>query len=250
VLDLDIATFGLILARTTGWVAVVPVLGAGTPGTAIGRIAAALSLAAFASTLTPPATEVESIVGYFVLLGGQMVYGLVLGWLTALVLLAFEAAGGAIDLFSGLNVMTVLNPATGNSSAVVATFFRMAFLAAIFVTDAHLMIIGGFLRSFQGSPPGQLPVLAEDSALAVGDALATTLLSALEIGAPVLGALLLAEVAVAIAARFAPQANVFLVGMPLKMIVTLSALSGVLLYLPVYAERIAEASVRIGGLVS
>jgi flagellar biosynthetic protein FliR len=247
---IDVATFGLILARTTGWVAVVPVLGAGTAGTTVGRVAAALALAAFATTLTPAIGESPDVVEYFVLLGGQLVYGLVLGWLTALVFMAFEAAGAAIDLFSGLSVMSVLNPATGGSSAVIANFFRMAFLAAVFATDAHLMIIGGFLRSFDASPPTELPILAEDSALAVGDALATTLLSALEIGAPVLGALLLAEVAVAIAARFAPQANVFLVGMPLKVLVALSALSGVLLYLPVYAERIAEASVRIGVLVS
>ena len=99
-LDLDIATFGLILARTTGWVAVVPILGAGTAGTAIGRIGASLSLAAFATTLTPPAAEIDSVTAYFVLLGGQMVYGLILGWLTALVLLAFEAAGGAIELIA------------------------------------------------------------------------------------------------------------------------------------------------------
>jgi flagellar biosynthetic protein FliR len=66
------------------------------------------------------------------------------------------------------------------------------------------------------------------------------MLAALEIGAPILGALFLTEVALAMAARMAPQANIFAVGLPLKVVVSILAMGTGLVLLPSHLPGLLE----------
>ena len=72
------------------------------------------------------------------------------------------------------------------------------------------------------------------------------LLAALEIGAPVLGALFLTEVALALTSRFVPQANVFAVGLPVKVLVALLAVGSALVFFPARLTGLLDHSLRTG----
>ncbi|MGI9607331.1 MAG: flagellar biosynthetic protein FliR [Acidimicrobiales bacterium] len=245
----DPALFALALGRASGWVATVPIFGP-VRTTAIGRIGLAVAIAMFVSGSMPP-TDVPSELGPIgVVLAGQVLYGMLLGWITSLVISAFEAAGGTIDLVGGLSAGAVLDPSTGTSNATVARLFQMTFVAVLVITNAHLLIVGGFVRSFARVPATTIPVIGEDDLSAIVRAAADLLLASLEIGAPVVGVLILAEVAMALAARFAPQANIFMLSLPLKAMIVLVLLANVLLFLPVFTERITEEAatllVRVG----
>lgn len=244
----DPALFALALGRTAGWVAVVPIFGP-VRATATGRIGLAIALALFVSTAVGAEPTPEAVAPFVLVLSAQVFYGLLLGWLTLLVVSAFEAAGGTIDLLGGFSMGAILDPSSGTSNAVFGRFFQLVFLAAILVSNAHLVIIGGFIRSFTSTGPTSIPILGEDDLTAVSRAFADLLLSALEIGAPLIGALLLTEVAMAIAARFTPQANIFLLSLPLKAMVVLALLGNVMIFLPVYTERISERTVELLGTV-
>ena len=78
----------------------------------------------------------------------------------------------------------------------------------------------GFLTSFTAAP---LTSLSIDSLakLLTGD-IALFFVSALEIAAPLLAALFLAEAALGLLARAAPQMNIFALGLPVKILVTLT----------------------------
>lgn len=243
----DPALLALAFARCAGWVAIVPIFGPIRPSTT-GRIALAIVLSLFVVGLGEGAAPAEA--GPFVLtLSGQVLYGLLLGWLTAMVVAAFEAAGGLIDLLGGFSISAILDPVTGANNAIIARFFQLVFLAALFVSNAHLVIVGGFVRSFQSTGLTELPILGEDDLEAVSRAVADILLAALEIGAPLVGALLLAEVAMAIAARFTPQANIFMLGLPLKALMVFGLMGNILIHLPLYTERISTRAIEIVGAV-
>ncbi len=244
----DPALFALALGRAVGWVAIVPIFGPVRP-TATGRIGLAIALAIFVSGSLGLEAAPEGVGPFAIVLSAQILYGLLLGWLTTLVISAFEAAGGTIDLLGGFSVGAILDPSTGTSNAVFGRFFQMVFIAAILVSNAHIVIVGGFVRSFSVTGPASIPVIGDDDLAEVSRAVAQLLLSALEIGAPLIGALLLAEVTMAIAARFTPQANIFLLSLPLKAMIVLVLLGNVLIFLPLYTERITErALVLIGGI--
>lgn len=244
----DPTLFALALARCAGWVAVVPILGPIRP-TATGRIALAITLAVFVAGSVEPVDIPTQTGPLIVLITGQVLYGLLLGWLTSLIVSVFEAAGALVDALGGFSVGAVLDPSTGTMNAIVGRFFQFVFIAAILISNAHLVIIRGFVRSFDITDLDSLPILGEDDLTAVARAVADLLLGALEIGAPLVGALLLTEVTMAIGARFAPQANIFLLGLPLKAMVVLVLMSNILIFLPLYTERISERAVMfVGGI--
>ncbi len=240
-----VTVFVLALARTAAWVTASPLFSMG--GIAgVGRLAFAIAMALAATPIAlagPPPPE--SVGGFVAVVGGNVALGLLLGWLTGLALAIFQSAGSIVDLTSGFSVGTLLDPATNTPSAVVSRLFSMAFVAIFFVSDAHQVMAGAYLRTFEASSPTQVPVFGADTTAMAARSMSELLLAALEIAAPLLGALLLAEVALALAARFVPQANIFLIGLPLKIAITLGLMGSTLLFFPVYAERIVDTISRM-----
>jgi flagellar biosynthetic protein FliR len=139
-----------------------------------------------------------------------------------------------------------MDPVTGTPAAVFARLTNMVFLALLFATNAHHALIEGFVRSFGAVPIDRFPVLGENGALAAGHAVTGILLAALEIGAPVLGALFLTEVALALTSRFVPQANVFAVGLPVKVLVALLAVGSALVFFPARLTGLLDHSLQTG----
>ena len=90
----------------------------------------------------------------------------------------------------------------------------------IFATNAHLVILQGFLRTFSLLPlDGTLSLTKLDQTLvhsATGMFVAT-----LQIAAPLIAVLFLADVALGLLSRISPQLNVFQVSFPLKIMLTL-----------------------------
>lgn len=236
-----VTVFVLALGRTTAWVAATPLFS--TNGIAgVGRLGFAIALALAATPVglegPPPPDSLPVFIGVLV---GQVALGLGLGWVTGLALAIFQSAGAIVDLTSGFSVGTLLDPITGTQTAVFARFFGLAFVALFFVTNAHLVVAGGFIRTFEAAPATEMPVFDTDSVAMAAGSMTNLMLAALEIAAPILGALLLAEVAIALAARFVPQANVFIIGLPLKMGVALALVGGTLLFMPAYTERVVTS---------
>jgi flagellar biosynthetic protein FliR len=242
----EVMLFVLALARTSAWVAASPLFS--TSGLAsVGRLAFAISLALFAVPVSAAAPAPPGDIFAFLLVAiGQVALGILLGWVTGLALAIFQSAGAVIDLTSGFSAAAILDPATGAQTAVMARVFGLAFTALFFATNAHLVVVGGFVRSFRAVPVTQIPVLEASSVAMAAQALSDLLLAALEIAAPTLGALLLAEVALAFAARFAPAANIFLIGLPLKLGIAMVVGGASLVFLPTYADTVVDRVVQLG----
>ena len=241
-----LGVFLLVLARTGAWVLAAPVFS--TRGlSSIGRLALAIALSLFLAPLVQKGTTVPNDTIPFVLAAvGQVAVGLLLGWGTGLLLHAFEAAGATIDLSSGFSMAALLDPISGNNGAVFARFANLLFVTLFFATNAHDAVLAGFARSFDAVPANQFPGFAGDAASSVAHAVSGLLLAAIQIGAPVLGALFLTEVGLAIASRFAPQANVFMLGLPAKVIVTLLAMGTALVVLPNHLPGLIGSAMRTG----
>jgi flagellar biosynthetic protein FliR len=248
-MEIDIALVGgfvLSLARTSAWVMAAPVFGSRGMG-AVGRLSLALALSLFLAPLAARGGEIPvDLVGFLMTMVGQVIVGLLLGWATGLVLHAFEAAGSMIDLAGGFTIGALIDPFTGNQSALFARFTNLLFVTVLFASNAHETLVAGFVRSFDAVPADRFPVLGAESAMGAAAAAGGLLAVAIEIGAPVLGVLFLTEVALALAARFAPQANVFMLGMPLKALVTFAAMGAALVFLPNRVADLVRSSVDIG----
>ena len=249
VVDLDLATsFLLVLARTSAWVIAAPLFS--TKGLApVARLAVAVALAMFLTPLAP----IENLppdTGHFVV---QVLLnigiGLAIGFLTGLILAAIEIAGSLADLFSGFSYGTLLDPVSGSQSAAFSRLATVTFLGLMFAMDGYRQLIAGFALSFDAIPLGAAPSLSADAASMLGSALTGVFIAALQIGAPLLGVLILTEVALAVATRFVPQANAVVVGLPVKALVALSAAGAMLATLPGHLTLLLDPALRLPGQV-
>jgi flagellar biosynthetic protein FliR len=242
--------FLLALARTAAWVVTLPIIGGrSTAGSA--RTAMALGLALFVST-QPGLTGQDlptTVPGLVVAVLAQVLIGLALGWITSVLMAAFETAGMLIDFTAGFTAGSVYDPMTGNMGATFSRFFQVAFALLLFVTPAHEVLVRGFVGSFEILPLSGSVSLRDTLPSTLASGVAALFLIAIQLAAPVLGALFLTEVALGLMARFVPAANVFIISLNVKALVSLTAVGLVLTFLPGYLQRLASSSVEMGGLL-
>lgn len=174
----------------------------------------------------------------------QVFAGLALGFVAQLLFSAVQAAGGLVDMFSGLQMASMFDPMNATQTTVFGRFYQLLATTILFASGGHVLLVQGFLTSFEAAPltSFDLGLIAATLTSQLG----TFLVAAIEIAAPLLAALFLADVATGLLARAAPQMNVFVVGMPLKVLLTL-ALAGVALpLLPSAVENLVHAGIRDG----
>lgn len=151
--------------------------------------------------------------------GQELVMGLVLSMGVHSAFAAFAIAGRLIDTQLGFTLGAVLDPVFKGHSAVLSGGLGSLAVVLFFVGEAHQLVLTGYFRTFELLPVGQpldwaawLPL-----AQAAGGMFSIGFLMA----APVVVALWLADVVVAVVARNMPQMNLLFISMPLKVLLGL-----------------------------
>lgn len=235
-----LVTLLLVTTRVLAWVYVAPPIAtAGVSGSVKGVLAVAIGLALVGVTRpTAPAMELAPILGSLVM---QFLIGIALGFLTRLLFAAIETAGGFIDLFGGFALSQSYDPLTTTHTTVLGKFYAVLATTLIFATNAHLVIFGGFLRSFTAVPLAATMVwdrFAETLAYTTSE----MFLAALQIAGPLIVVLFIADIGLGVLNRIAPQLNAFTMSFPVKIGLTLILVGIGLVALPGVVASLAERS--------
>ena len=219
---------GLLLAtvRLAAFVVASPILSQLVP--AAGRVAFVIALGFFVAEPVAALDFGSLVVAAF----ANAFTGLLLGFATGLIFHLFTVGGSLLDDFSGLRVGAIVDPITGAQAAVFSRAFNMTALVLFLVVGGHRLLIRGLGVTFEAVPLDGSLNLASGLADAVVALVGRMLVAAVELAMPALAALFIAEVVLGIAARFSPQANVFLLGLPAKIITALASVWLVLLLMP------------------
>jgi flagellar biosynthesis protein FliR len=174
----------------------------------------------------------------------QVAIGLLLGFLTMMLIAVVQAAGEMIDMFGGFTISSVFDPLTQSQAGVFGRFYNLLAMTLLFAIGGHLLLIRGLMTSFEAVPLSGIP-LTNLSGLFI-DTLGRFMLAAIEIAAPLLAVLFLAEVVLGLLSRAAPQMNVFAMGFTLKIMVALGLAGLAIPILPGAVTSLAETTVRTG----
>ena len=208
-------TFLLVFVRVTSMLFVFPLFSAPqVPILLRFGLSALISFMLFRVVPMVPASP--DLYGLALGVVSQIVLGLIVGFVAQLVFIGIQFAGELIDLQIGFAVANVLNPATQQQVTIIGEF-ELAIATLIFLaTNAHYLLLQGIAGSFNLIP---LPYINLDPSVAGNIVIFLTqaFLIVFRIAAPVILALFLTNVALAFAARVAPQMNVFVVGLPLQI---------------------------------
>ncbi len=240
-----IVAFLMALARTTAWLVVTPPFGTTLVPVRV-RVAVGVSLAAMMVRSIPTDNVQLDPLPLAVAIAYQAAIGLVLGFVVRLMFAAFQAAGSIIDFASGFSMGAVYDPISGGQNATVSRAYNVIATTILFVTGGHLLMVGGFMRSFKAAPITGPSVNALVDMLMTG--LGAFLISAVQIAFPIAAAMMMTEFTLALLARAAPQSNVLMIGLSLKSFVMLMLLGASLVVLPHAVDRFAnDAFVIVGG---
>lgn len=227
VVDADWVT-GMLFAsiRCAGFVVASPIFKA-IP--ASGRTALVLVLGyAFAEPVTDAGDLGMLLVGGFT----NAVVGLALGFLTGLIFYVFTVAGSLIDFTSSLSAASIFDPMAGQQVTVFGRMFNIMAMALFLVLGGDRLLASGLGVSFEAVAINGTISLSGGLAEIGVTLLGRMMIAAIELAMPALAALFIAEVVLGIAARFAPQSNVFLIGLPVKIFAAMASVTAVLLLVP------------------
>ncbi len=227
--------------RVVGWLVVAPPFaGRGVPAPAKALLSVALALPLLPALRADlPPLELGPFVAAAVV---QLLVGLSLGFVCYLLFQAFRSAGDIVDTLGGFALAAAFDPLNQNQAAVIGRFQGMLATTLLLVTDGWLVVWHGFFRSFEVLPLGTTFDTAV-VASAVTDGIGTMVMSAVQIAAPMIAVLFVADVGLALASRIAPQLNAFALAFPLKILLTLTLIGYTFVALPGLVTGTAD---RIG----
>jgi flagellar biosynthetic protein FliR len=169
-----------------------------------------------AAVLTPATLATEALVGCAIGLAAALIVG------------AAEMAGDVMAVQIGLSGAAILDPIDTSAQLPVLGVFMRTFTVTLLLTlDLHAVMIGALADSFTSIAPGSEVSLAGglESVVASGSALFAI---GVRFAAPVIATVLLANLALAILTRAAPQINLLSVSFPVQIALGLFVLSAAL----------------------
>jgi flagellar biosynthetic protein FliR len=213
----EVITFILVFGRAGGLIVSAPFWGSRVVPVLV-RVWIAMLLA----IVTYPLVRVVSLPGGITIfsllmaLGGEILLGLVLGWMAQLLFAAMRLAGQEIEIKSGLGLLQLVDPHEGGQSGIFAAFLELTAGLIFFSLNGHHLLVRALSSSYS-----VFPLAGDKFVIRLLEGLITSageiFTIALRISAPVVIGLLLSDLVLGIISRAIPQMNVFIVAQPLQL---------------------------------
>jgi flagellar biosynthesis protein FliR len=219
-----VAIFVLILTRIGALVMTAPLWRMeAVPMQVRGLLAVALSLLVMPLYANHSLPDASNLFTFGKLVANEMLVGLLIGLGMAILIGGIEVAGQIVSQLSGMQLADVVNPAFDSSVSVFTQLFYYVTMAVFVIIGGHRLTLQALLETFAWAPPGQA---------AIGESYLVTLIGVLtqsfQLGiraaAPLMIALSVSTLVLALVSRTMPQINIIAVGFGLNSILTISGI--------------------------
>lgn len=147
----------------------------------------------------------------------EALLGLALGMIVRLMFHAVIIAGAIISLQVGLTTALVQDPSAGGQVPLLARFVSITALLVCMAGGVHHLWIGALVRSYGVFPVGSIAPAADFARLAL-EAAAGGMALGLSLAAPLIIYGIVFNCALGLAARLAPQLQIFFIAQPLGLL--------------------------------
>jgi flagellar biosynthetic protein FliR len=156
-------------------------------------------------------------VGLFLLLIGEIAFGIFIGLVVQVMVSALDIAGSAIGYAVGLTNMFTFDPISEQQSALLTGFLNLVAVTLIFASNCHHLMLRALVDSYAILAPGQ-PVPFDDLSQILVRTLGNASVMGLRLAAPFLVFSVTFNTGLALINRLVPQIQVFLVGLPMQIL--------------------------------
>lgn len=176
-------------------------------------------------------------IGVFVLIIlKEILVGMAMGYITALFFSGIEMAGSFVDFQVGFSMAMAYDHSLGVNVSFYGRVYYWIAMMIFFLTNIHHLVIRTLVRSFEYIPVTQtdFPYMGIEGIVKL---FGYVFEIALNLAFPLIVVALLAEVTLALLSRTVPQINVLILGMPLKILLSVGFM---FFFLPILYNSIAD----------
>ncbi len=229
--------FLLILVRISGFIFTGPFFSLNNVPFRV-KTGLAIFLAAIMFYTVPvPAPGYESVIEYSILVIREAIAGAIIGLFANIAFYIINFAGQIIDMEIGFSMVNQLDPVTLTQSTITANIYGYLIILVMIITDLHHYFLRAIIDSFQVIQLGDVffrPDMYELMVRFVTD----YFIIGFRIVIPIYGSILVVNTILAILSKVAPQINMFVIGIQLKIIVGLFVLAMMIQLIPSVADFI------------
>nr|WP_052170550.1 flagellar biosynthetic protein FliR [Massilia sp. JS1662] len=233
------------LTRILGLVAAAPVFGNTAVPMLVKTTLGVLLAAIIGPTLPPvPAVDPTSWAGILIV-AQELLIGVAMGFAMRLVFAAVEFAGEVASSTMGFSFATFFDPSSAGRSSAISQFLALVATMAFLAMNAHLVLIEALAESFFTLPISATP-MSLSAPLEMVRWGSRVFSAGLQIAMPIVAAMLITNIALAILTRAAPQLNLFGIGFPITLGAGFLIISLTLPYLGTPLQNLFNQGIEAG----
>ncbi|NJD02745.1 MAG: flagellar type III secretion system protein FliR [Ruminiclostridium sp.] len=148
----------------------------------------------------------------------EFIVGITIGFVAYLVFTAIYVAGEIIDMQIGFGVVNVIDPISNIQVPITSNIYFILTMLVYLSVNGHHALIKALFDSYTIVPLGHAVFSASIMENLMG-LFGNIFTIGFKIAAPIIAAILITDIALGTISRMVPQLNVFVIGMPLKILV-------------------------------
>ena len=163
--------------------------------------------------------------------------GVILGFFTNIAFTIINFAGFMMDSEIGFSMASQFDPISNQQTSISSNLYSYAVMLVMLASNLHHYILKAFIDSYVVVPLGEVIIKPQMYALIV-EFVASYFIIGFRIILPMFVSILIVNIVLGILAKVAPQINMFVVGLQLKVLVGLAILWFMASLLPGVADFI------------
>lgn len=182
-----------------------------------------MSSTMIAANFVMPGSNIE----FLIVCSKELLVGLIIGFIATLIFNAVRSSAQMMDFSIGFSMSSYYDPSTSSTSTVLERLFNWIALMIFLSFNFHHVLIEAIIKSFEIIPPG---VMAFNSNVFthIVSIFSHSFLVSIQLAAPIIIVLFLTDFTLGLISRAVPQIHIFILGMPIKVLAGLLAISIIL----------------------
>jgi flagellar biosynthetic protein FliR len=188
----------------------------------------------------------NGVIAYMLLCVRELLFGVAMGFVMSAMFDLVLTGGSMIDTQIGFSMMSLYDTQSNSQAPITGTLFQLLETVLFFGMDGHLRIIDVLYATIQRVPVGKA-MLTPNIAWVAAKVMSTSFALSLMMAMPIVAAGIMLDLALGAIIRTVPQMNMFVVGIPLKIVVGLLVLAGTF---PLFMDLSKEITAQMFSLIN
>ncbi|MEF9952020.1 MAG: flagellar biosynthesis protein FlhB [Clostridium sp.] len=154
----------------------------------------------------------------------EIMIGVSIGTIATFIFSSFRLAAHLMDFGIGFSMSQYYDPATASSATVLERFFNFIAMMVFLAFNFHHLLLTAIIKSFEVVPLGHFK-LSENMFNAVLESFSQMFFVSVKIAAPIIIVMFITDFTLGLISRTVPQFQVFVLGMPIKVLFGLLSLT-------------------------